>query len=144
VSADSALIIDSNLSIPRFELTYRATRAGGPGGQHVNTSSTRIELVWNVERSQALTETQRARLREKLRTRLDADGNVRVVASTFRSQARNRSEADERFAALVRRALMVPKPRKRTRPKRAAIESRLQSKRRHSEKKRDRRPTDDS
>ena len=139
MSADSALTVDSEVSIPRSELTFRATRAGGPGGQHVNTSSTRIELLWNLERSRALSRVQRDWLRDRLATRLDADGNVRVVASAFRSQLRNRQDAEERLAALIRRGLMVPKSRKKTRPHRRAVESRLQTKRKLSEKKRERR-----
>jgi len=134
VSAE-ALAVDSDLSIPRHELSFRATRAGGPGGQHVNTSSTRIELEWNVERSRAVTEEQRSRLRAKLSSRLDAQGNLRIVASAFRSQARNREDAEQRLSALVRRALAVPKPRKKTRPTRGSVEQRLQSKKKLSEKK---------
>ena len=139
MSADSALIVTSELAIPRFELTFRATRAGGPGGQHVNTSSTRIELMWNLDRARDVTDAQRARLREKLASRLDAQGNVRVVASAYRSQLRNREEAEARLAALLRRALAVPKTRKKSRPGRAAKEARLRFKRRLSEKKRERR-----
>ena len=139
MSAESALVVDSELSIPRFELTFRATRAGGAGGQHVNTSSTRVELLWNVGSSRALSDDQRARLREKLGGRMDAHSNVRVVASAFRSQARNREDAEHRLAALIRRALVVPKVRRKTRPGRGAIESRLQSKRKRSEKKQQRR-----
>ena len=130
-----ALAVDSDLFIPRHELSFRATRAGGPGGQHVNTSSTRIELEWNVERSRAVTEEQRNRLRDKLSSRLDAQGNLRIVASAFRSQARNREDAEQRLSALVRRALAVPKPRKKTRPTRGSVEQRLQSKKKLSEKK---------
>jgi ribosome-associated protein len=130
-----ALAVDSDLSIPRHELTFRATRAGGPGGQHVNTSSTRIELEWNVERSRAVTEEQRSRLRSKLSNRLDAQGHLRIVASAFRSQARNREDAEQRLSALVRRALAVPRPRKKTRPTRGSVEQRLQSKKKLSEKK---------
>lgn len=137
-----ALVVDRSLSIPAFELTFRATRAGGPGGQHVNASSTRVEVLWNIERSGVLSEPQRALLREKLRARLDARGNLRVVASAHRSQTRNRADAEERLAALVRRALMVPKTRKKTRPGRAAVQSRLDSKRIKSEKKRQRRDRD--
>ena len=142
MSVDSALVVDSDLSIPRSELTFRATRAGGPGGQHVNTSSTRIELLWNLERSRAISEEQRERLRARLATRLDTDANVRVVASAFRSQLRNRQDAEERLVALIRRGLAVPKPRKRTRPHRGAVENRLQTKRKLSEKKRERRVQD--
>lgn len=143
MSADSALRVNSDLSIPRFELTFRATRAGGPGGQHVNTSSTRVELLWNVERSRSLSETQRHRLREKLASRLDSEGNVRVVASAHRSQTRNRDDAEERLATLVRRALLVPKQRKKTQPGRAAVEGRLRSKRLVREKKQRRRDVGD-
>ncbi len=142
MSAGSALFVNSDLSIPRFELTFRATRAGGPGGQHVNTSSTRVELLWSLGRSRAVSDEQRGRLREKLAERLDAQGNVRVVASAFRSQLRNRQDAEERLAALIRRALTVPKSRKKTRPSRSAVESRLRTKRKVSEKKKERRLQD--
>jgi ribosome-associated protein len=142
VSGNSTLRVDSDLSIPRYELTFRATRAGGPGGQHVNTSSTRVELLWNVERSRAISDEQRERLREKLRGRLDTEGNIRVVASAFRSQARNREDAEERLVALIRRGVAVPKVRRKTRPTRAAVESRLDFKRKQSKKKRDRRTRD--
>ena len=142
MSADSALLVNSDLTIPRFELTFRASRAGGPGGQHVNTSSTRVELLWCLERTRAVSDQQRSRLREKLAARLDAQGNVRVVASAFRSQLRNRQDAEERLASLIRRALAVPKARKKTRPSRSAVESRLRTKRKVSEKKKERRVQD--
>ena len=138
----SALAIDAELSIPRHELTYRATRAGGPGGQHVNTSSTRVELLWNLERSRALSAAQRDRLRAKLGSRVDGDGNVRVVASAFRSQLRNREDADERLAKMVRQALVVPKARRKTRPTRRSVDARLDEKRKLSDKKRQRRDRD--
>ena len=138
----SALVVDHTLSIPRSELTFRASRSGGPGGQHVNTSSTRIELVWNAAASRALTPELRQRLTERLAARIDAEGNVRVVASAYRSQTRNREDAEERLAALLRRALHVPKARKKTRPSRAAVETRLDAKKKKSEKKRNRRDRD--
>jgi ribosome-associated protein len=133
------IVVNHSVTIPRSELTFRATRAGGPGGQHVNTSSTRVELLWNPERSRALADVERARVREKLAARIDADGNVRVVASASRSQLQNRQDAEAKLAAFVRRALIVPKARRKTRPTRASVEARLASKRRMSEKKRDRR-----
>jgi len=133
------LDVTDRVAIPRTELEYRATRAGGPGGQHVNTSSTRIELLWDLERSKAVTDDERARIREKLAARLDSDGMVRVVASDRRSQQQNRQAADERLAALVRHALHVPKRRRPTKPTKAAKEKRLSDKKRRSERKRDRR-----
>jgi ribosome-associated protein len=137
---DAFLRIDAAppLAVPRAELVYRATRSGGPGGQHVNTSATRIELIWNLERSAAPTDAQRARLREQLVSRIDGEGNVRVVASKHRSQHQNREEATARFQALLERALAVRKPRKRTRPPKAANEERLRAKKRRSELKQQR------
>jgi ribosome-associated protein len=137
--ADGYLEITPALLLPLAELDYRATRSGGPGGQHVNTSSTRIEVWWDVRSSLALTEDQRARLLERLSRRLDGEGRLRVVASESRSQLRNREAATERLRELVASALAVPKPRKRTRPSRAAKAARLEAKRRRSALKRDRR-----
>jgi ribosome-associated protein len=133
------LVVTPSVAIPRAELDVRATRAGGPGGQHVNTSSTRIELRWNVRTTQAVDDARRAWLLERLATRLDGEGFVRVVASEFRSQRQNRDAAEARLADLVRRALHVPKKRKATKPSRAAKAKRLDAKRKHSDKKRERR-----
>jgi ribosome-associated protein len=132
------LSVTPEVAIPRAELEYKATRSGGPGGQHVNTSSTRIELLWDLPGSQAVTEEQRERLRHKLGPRLDSEGKVRVVASDQRSQAQNRHAADKRLVALVQHALHVPKKRKATKPTRAAKEKRLSEKKRNSDKKRNR------
>ena len=131
------------LSIPRSEIQYRATRAGGPGGQHVNTSSTRIELLWDLTNSVAVTDEQRERLRTKLAARLDSEGMVRVVASDRRSQGQNKQSADERLVALVKNALHIAKKRRATKPTRAAKERRLSEKKKHSDKKRERRPDSD-
>ncbi len=133
------LEVSDELSLPRSELEFRATRSGGPGGQHVNTSSTRIELLWNLGDSRALSDEQRDRLRQRLASRTDAAGYVRVVSSEYRSQLRNRAAAEARLVELLRRALAVPRKRVATRPSRAAKEARLRDKRRQSEKKRLRR-----
>lgn len=142
---DGYLEITPELLLPVSELDYRATRSGGPGGQHVNTSSTRIELWWNVGTSPTPTAAQRALLLDRLAARLDADGRLRIVASESRSQLRNREAATERLRELVAAALVVAKPRKRTRPSRAAKAARLEAKRRRSATKRERRhpPHDD-
>jgi ribosome-associated protein len=126
--------------LPVSELDYRATRSGGPGGQHVNTSSTRIELWWDIAGSPSLTEEQRARLLQRLATRLDGEGRLRIVASESRSQLRNREAAAARLREVVASALAVAKPRKRTRPSRAAKAARLEAKRRRAATKRERRP----
>lgn len=143
VSLAEPLAINDRVLIPRAELASRASRAGGPGGQHVNTSSTRVEVTWNVRRSAALTEAQRARVLVALASRLDDDGTLRVVASDTRSQLQNRTLAEERLAALVRKALVVPRVRKKTRPTRASVERRLDTKKRAGDKKRARRQHSD-
>jgi ribosome-associated protein len=133
------LAVNEALSIPRSELDMRVSRSSGAGGQHVNKTSSRVEIFWNVLGSRALTEEQRARLREKLASRLTTEGSIRVVASDMRSQSRNRDLAEERLADLVRRALLIPKKRRPTRPTRASKEARLEGKKRLSHKKRERR-----
>jgi ribosome-associated protein len=134
------LIVNDSLTVPRAELRMRASRAGGAGGQHVNTSSTRVELLWDLERSRAIDDATRDRLRTALAKRIDAEGLVRVVASAHRSQLQNRVDAERRLAALLRRALTVPKVRRATKPTRASIERRIVEKKRRSDRKRDRRP----
>jgi ribosome-associated protein len=138
-----ALVVAPDVAIPRSELDVRATRAGGPGGQHVNTSSTRIELRWNVRTTQALDDARRDHVLARLASRLDGDGAVRIVASEFRSQRQNREAAEARLVELVRKALHVPKKRKATKPSRAAKAKRLDTKRKHAEKKRNRRSLDE-
>lgn len=102
-------------------------------------------MVWNVKTSPALTTVQRRRLLDKLRNRIDSQGNLRVAAGERRSQLRNREAALERLNALVRDALRKPRPRKRTKPPKAATERRLEEKRRRSDTKQQRRqvPPDD-
>jgi ribosome-associated protein len=138
MSDDSFLAIDERLTIPRAELSYHATRSGGPGGQHVNTSSTRVELTWDVQASASLDDAQRQRLMMKLARRIDKDGVLHLSSSTSRSQHQNREDVTERFRRMVAAALREPKPRRRTRPPAAAREARLREKKRRSETKRDR------
>jgi len=134
----------SSYAVPETELRIRATRAGGPGGQHVNKASTRIEVVWDVAASPSLTDAQRSRLLATLAARLDGRGRLRVVSDASRSQRRNLETAIERLQGTVRRALHVPKPRKRTRPPKAVVERRLETKRRRATRKQERRePADD-
>ncbi|HEX7240304.1 MAG TPA: alternative ribosome rescue aminoacyl-tRNA hydrolase ArfB [Longimicrobiaceae bacterium] len=137
---EALLAVTPDVWVPRAELEFRATRSGGPGGQHVNTSSTRVELTWSVAASPSLTEEQRARVLEKLANRIDGEGTLRLAASEHRSQHQNREAAVERFTELLREALHVPKPRRKTRPTRASREVRLQSKKRRSDVKRMRGP----
>jgi ribosome-associated protein len=134
------LRVSDELSIPFAELTNRATRSGGPGGQHVNTSATRVEIVFDVGASPSLTEPQRARILEKLATRIDNDGVLRLAASTSRSQHQNREEVTDRLARMLEEALHTPRPRRKTKVSRAAKEERLKSKKRRADTKKNRRP----
>ena len=142
---DNIVEITPDLQLPLSELEYRASRSGGPGGQHVNTSSTRVEVWWDVAASPALTPEQRAQLLARLKSRLDSSGRLRLVSSGTRSQFRNREEVTERLRDLVAGALVVPKKRKPTRPSAAAKAARLEAKRRRATLKRRRRtpPSDE-
>ena len=137
-----ALEVNDEVSIPRDELSIRASRSGGAGGQHVNTSSTRIELLWNIAETRAIPEGVREGVLRRLASRTNADGVIRIVSSEHRSQLRNRQAAEERLVKLVRRALTVPRARRKTGPTRASKEKRLESKKRRAEVKK-RRASDD-
>lgn len=125
--------VNDRLIIPDAELQWRFSPSGGPGGQHANKANTRAELSWNLAESAvlstALSATQRSRLLAKL-------GEVAVVVvDEERSQSRNRDIAEQRLAARVRAALVVPKPRRKTKPSRGAKERRLKAKRSRSQDK---------
>ena len=138
------LVVQDDLVIPGRELDTAVSRSSGPGGQHVNTTDTRVQLRWDIATSGALDEFRRERLLTKLASRLSGDGVLTVACDTHRSQLRNREEARQRLAALVRAALVVPRRRRRTRRPRGAEERRLDRKRRRADVKRQRRrPADD-
>ena len=143
MSDASHLDVSPELRLPLTELEFRATRSGGPGGQHVNTSSTRVELWWDVAASPSLTDEQRLRLLNRLGSRLDSAGRLRLVSSESRSQLRNRESVTERLREMVAQALTVPRPRRRTKPTRASKIAREEAKRRRSAVKRERRPPRD-
>jgi ribosome-associated protein len=132
------LIINSQVAIPAAELEFSASRSSGPGGQHVNTTDSRIQVRWDVKESAVLTEAQRTRLLQSLSARLTEAGHLILACDTHRSQHRNRLEVSQRLAAMVREALVPPKPRKKTRSTKASREKRLQDKRRRSNLKKDR------
>lgn len=133
-----ALVINDTVNIPLSELVYTASRSSGPGGQHVNTTDTRIQVRWNVKESSALHRDERALVLKNLASRLTESGDLILAADTSRSQRRNREEVTQRLANLVREALIPPKPRKKTKPTRAAKERRLDDKRKKSRTKKDR------
>ncbi len=128
------LTVDEKLAIPLAEIELRASRSSGPGGQHANVTASRVEAVFDVRASSALSESQRARLLQR------AGPVVTAVAQEARGQARNRELALGRLAEKLAAALLVPRRRRPTKPSRAARERRLEEKRRMAARKRARRP----
>ena len=130
---NDGLTVNDEVAIPLAEIELKASRSSGPGGQHANVTASRIEAVFDVDASEALTDEQRRRLQEKLGDRVTA------VAQDARSQARNRELALERLREKLAAGLVKPKKRRKTRPSRAAKERRLEQKRRTSQRKAQRR-----
>ena len=126
------------LTIPERELAYRFSRSSGPGGQHVNTSDTRVELTWSLTDTTVLSPAQKELAAERLSNRLH-DGTITVVSSSYRSQHRNREAARVRLEEMLARAIVPPKPRRATRPSRGSVERRLDAKKRRSATKQSRR-----
>ena len=133
------LRVSRTVVIPFGELDLRFSRSGGPGGQNVNTRSTRVEVVFDVAGSPSLGPRQRARVLSRLGGRLDAEGKLRVVASEERSQAQNRELALGRLRDLLAEALRPDPPaRHPTKPSKRAVERRLAEKRARARRKRER------
>lgn len=131
---DDPLPVRGHTTIPLREISVRATRSSGPGGQHANTTATRVEATFDVAASEALTDEQKRRIIARVGPRVTA------IAQDERSQARNRELALERLARRLASALAVRRPRRATRPTKGSVERRLSGKRAQSERKRDRRP----
>jgi ribosome-associated protein len=138
VGVDDPLCINRDVAIPQREITLRASRSSGPGGQHANVTASRVEAVFDVAASSALTDEQKARVMAR------CGPVVRAIAQDARSQARNRELALERLRARLRQALTVPRARRATKPTAGAKARRLETKRRQAQRKRERRrPRDD-
>jgi ribosome-associated protein len=128
--------------IPESELAWRFSRSSGPGGQGVNTTDSRVELLFDVAESPALSPALRARVLARLGARL-SDGVLSVTSSEHRSQLRNREEAERRMVAILSEAIAAPpRPRRATKPTRGSVNRRIEVKKRRSEVKRLRRPDD--
>ncbi len=132
--------ITPSLAIDQRDLEERFIRAPGPGGQHVNKVATAVQLRFRLRGYSELPEAVRARLIELAGRRVSADGVLSIEAHRFRTRERNRADALERLTVLIRRATRRPKPRKLTRPSRAARERRLEDKRERAATKRLRGP----
>ncbi len=137
------IIITKNISIGENEIQEDFIRASGPGGQRVNKVSTAVQIRFDVAGSPSLPEDVRQRLLRIAGHRVSNNGILTIDARRFRSQIKNRQDAMERLKALIRKAVEKPRPRHKTRPTRASMEKRLQSKHRHSKIKRTRGPVSD-
>ena len=136
---ETDLNIKPGISIPVWELWFTASRSSGPGGQHVNKTSSRITLHWAIHKTMALDERQRLRVTRRLRSRINREGILHVNADTARSQRANKDAARARLAELVRGALHVERRRVATRPTRGSKERRLGAKKQRGSIKRNRR-----
>ena len=132
--------VTETITLDERELTERYIQSPGPGGQHVNKSATSVQLRFDVRRSTSLPPGVKIRLEQIAGKRLTKEGVLIITAHSSRSRERNRQEARQRLAHLIRRAAQVPKRRMKTRPPRGVKERRLQQKKHHSMKKRRRHP----
>jgi ribosome-associated protein len=129
-----------NTEILISELSFKAIRSSGPGGQHVNKTASKVEVSFNLEASQALSETEKERLRNKLSSKISSEGIITLQCGETRSQHRNKAIVIERLVELLQKNLKVAKPRKKTKPSKGAIERRLKSKKENAFKKSNRKP----
>ncbi len=136
------LPVRDGLTIPGWELWYTKSRSSGAGGQHVNTTDSRVTLHWVPASCSVLDDAQKARVLRALSSRLTNDGELQISAQDERSQHRNREIARQRLAAMLIDALRVRRRRRKTRPSRGSVERRLTAKKQHGQKKRMRKTPD--
>ena len=135
------LVVNDRITIPAAELDIAFARSGGPGGQHVNKVESKVEIRWRPAASAVLNLEDLVHLLARLAGRLTAAGELVVTSSRTRDQVRNREDARQKLAALIREGLQRPKRRRRTRPTRQSVESRLRGKKERSQVKQGRRET---
>lgn len=136
------LRVNDLLTIPESAIEARAVRASGPGGQNVNKLATKIQMRVDLDRIPALGGEDLARVRDFLKSRLDAEGKLLVMSQETRDQSRNREDCARKVVELIRAALFRPKARRRTRPTFASKQRRVEAKRHQADRRRDRRIED--
>ena len=135
MAADDDIVISEAIRIPRSELTFQFSRSGGPGGQNVNKLSTRVQMRWNVDETEALPEDVRRRLKSHNHKRINSEGELLLTSQRYRDQARNIEDCVEKLRELVAAAAVIPHRRRPTKPTAGSHRRRLQSKRERSERK---------
>ncbi len=128
-----------NTEVLISELNFKAVRSSGPGGQHVNKTASKVEVSFDLQASEALSETEKDRLRNKISSKITSEGIINLQCGETRSQHRNKAIVIERLVELLQKNLKVAKPRKKTKPSKGAIERRLKSKKEKALKKQNRR-----
>lgn len=129
-----------NIDILLTELTFKAMRSSGPGGQHVNKTASKVEVYYDLENSQALSDLEKDRLRTKLSSKISSEGIISLQSGETRSQHRNKTIVIERLIELLNQNLKVAKTRKKTKPSKGAVERRLKSKKQQALRKSNRKP----
>ena len=139
IPENDELVVSPSILIPLSEIEIAFTRSSGPGGQHVNKTSTRAEITFDLKNSPSIPEQDRVWLLSRLATKLDSDGRIHIAAQEYRSQLRNKQKAIERLEAMLQEAIKRPKKRKKSKPTKSSVEARLKSKKKASDIKKQRR-----
>ncbi len=129
-----------NKELLQSECDFKAVRSSGPGGQHVNKTSTKVMLHWDLDNSAVFTDDQKERLKQRLASKLTSENQLVLSFDQSRSQHKNKEEVFKNLAQLLEKALIIPKKRKKTKPSLASKRKRLESKKRNAEKKANRKP----
>ena len=139
IPENDELVVSPSILIPLSEIEIAFTRSSGPGGQHVNKTSTRAEITFDLKNSPSIPEQDRVWLLSRLATKLDSDGRIHIAAQEYRSPLRNKQKAIERLEAMLQEAIKRPKKRKKSKPTKSSVEARLKSKKKASDIKKQRR-----
>lgn len=129
-----------DINLLTTELTFKAVRSSGPGGQHVNKTASKVEVYFKLADSQALSENQKERIQRKLKSRISSEGVISVQSSDTRSQHKNKALAIEKLITMLQDSLKVSKIRRKTKPSKSAMEKRVKSKKQQALKKSLRKP----